>query len=151
MISILFKSQSACMLSCFSGVQPFAPCGLRPTRLFRRWHSPGKYTGVGCHVLCEMKIYPAISINKKCHSHQWFLASKWEQWLPKLRSRGSCHPSWWLLRSWGNARSSHLPLLNANKKTGFALHSWGAYEKNELSEARGLHLSIQRIGKSSLP
>ena len=25
--------------------------------------------------LCEMKIFPAISINKKCHSHQQCLAS----------------------------------------------------------------------------
>ena len=38
--------------------------------------------------LCEMKISPAISINKKCHSHQRFLASKCERELPKL---GSVH------------------------------------------------------------
>ena len=27
---------------------------------------------------CKMKISPAISINKKCHSHQWFRAPKCE-------------------------------------------------------------------------
>ena len=27
---------------------------------------------------CEMKIFPAISVDKKCHSHQCFLASKCE-------------------------------------------------------------------------
>ena len=27
---------------------------------------------------CEMKISPAKPINKECHSHQWFLASKCE-------------------------------------------------------------------------
>ena len=38
-----------------------------------------------CSILnCEMKIYPAISINKKCHSHQKLLASKCEWRLPKL-------------------------------------------------------------------
>ena len=31
-----------------------------------------------------MKIYPAISINKKCHNHRQFLASKCEWGLPKL-------------------------------------------------------------------
>ena len=31
-----------------------------------------------------MKIYPATSINKKCHNHQQFLASECEWGLPKL-------------------------------------------------------------------
>ena len=44
-----------------------------------------------------------------------------------------------------------MPLLNENKKTGFTLESRGAYEKNEFSEPRGLHLPMHRIGKSSLP
>ena len=42
---------------------------------------------------CEMKISPAILINKKCHSHQWFLVSKCELGLPKLWSSKCCHHS----------------------------------------------------------
>ena len=67
---------------------------------------------------CEMKISPAISVNKKCHSHQWFLASKCNWGISKLTSRVCCHPPRWLLRSWGSTRSSHLPLLKVNKETG---------------------------------
>ena len=67
----------------------------------------------------EMKISPAISTNEKCHSYQHSLASKCEWGIPKLWSSRCHHPPWWLLRSWGNARSSHLPLLKLNKETGF--------------------------------
>ena len=52
-----------------------------------------------------MKISPDILISKKCHSHQQFLASKCEWGLPKLRSSRCRQPPWFLLRSWGNARS----------------------------------------------
>ena len=45
---------------------------------------------------------PDISINKKCHSHQQFLASKYEWGLPKLQSSRCCHPPQWLPRSSGN-------------------------------------------------
>ena len=48
-----------------------------------------------------MKIPPSILINKKCHRYQWFLASKREWGLPKLRSYGHCHLLGWLLRRWG--------------------------------------------------
>ena len=89
--------------------------------------------------LCEMKISPAILINKKCYSHQRFLASKCEWGLPKHWSSRCCQPPQWLLRSWGNARSK------ANKGTELAPDSWGAYERNELSEPRGLHLPIYRM------
>ena len=86
--------------------------------------------------LCEMKISPAILINKKCYSHQRFLASKCEWGLPKHWSSRCCQPPQWLLRSWGNAWSK------ANKGTELAPDSWGAYERNEFSEPRGLHLPI---------
>ena len=68
---------------------------------------------------CEMKICPAILINKKCHRHQRSLASKCEYELPKLRSPGcfqSPHqppPPQWLLRSWGHEKSK------MNKKMGW--------------------------------
>ena len=55
------------------------------------------------------------------------------------------HPPWWLLRNWGNARSSQPPLLKVNKKTGLAPDSWGAYERNEFSKPRVLHLHIHRM------
>ena len=84
---------------------------------------------------CEMKISPDTLINKKWHRHQRFLASKCEWGLLKLRSSGC----WWLLRSWGNARSK------VNKETGLAPDSWGACERNEFSESRGLHLPIYRV------
>jgi len=32
---------------------------------------------------CEMKISPAILINRECHSHQQFLTSRWEMRAPK--------------------------------------------------------------------
>ena len=50
-----------------------------------------------------------------------------------------CHPPRWLLRSWGNARSK----VEQGNRTG--PDSWGAYERNEFSEPRGLHFPILRI------
>ena len=110
----------------------------------------------------QMKSSTAKSINKKCHSHQRFLASKCEWGLPKLNPADAAHPPWWstrhgdppamvihppwwLLRSWENTRGSHLPqlpLLKVNKETGFGPDSWGTYESNEFSEPRGLNLPI---------
>ena len=40
---------------------------------------------------CEMKIFPSMLINKKCHSYQWFLTSKCEWGLRKLQSSICCH------------------------------------------------------------
>ena len=60
-----------------------------------------------------MKISLALLINKECHCHQWFLASKCEWGLPKL-----------------------------------APDSWGAYERNDFGEHRGLHFSIHRTWNS---
>ena len=106
-------------------------------------------------VSCE-KISPAILINKKCHSHQWFLASKCEWWLPNLRSGRCYHPLQWLLRSWGIARrwtrKQHWPQIAGVAQSRTRLKwlsssssSWGAYERDEFSYPRGLHLPIHRI------
>ena len=38
------------------------PHGLKPTRLFCLWDSPGKNTGVGCHVLLQ-RILPTQELN----------------------------------------------------------------------------------------
>ena len=86
----------------------------------------------------EMEISPAMLIHKKCHSHQWFLA-QCEEELPNLQSSRCCHPPKWLLKNWGNARSK------VNKETGLPPDSWGAYERHEISESRGLHLLIHRM------
>ena len=59
------------LLSCFSRVDSVRPHRRKPTRLPRPWDSPGKNTGVGCHVLLQcMKVksksevtqsYPTLS------------------------------------------------------------------------------------------
>ena len=106
------------------------------THLFLFTHATHNLWG---NIQCEMKISPAMLIKKKRHSHQGFLASKCEWGLPQLWSRRCCHFPWWLLRSWENAES------NRNKETRLAPDSWGAYERNEFSEPRGLHLPIHRM------
>ena len=53
----------------------------------------------------KWNLSPVILINKKCHSHQWFLAPRCEWGPPNLGCRPCCHPPHWLLRSWGDARS----------------------------------------------
>ena len=50
----------------------------------------------------------------------------------------------WLLRSWGNARSSHLPPPKVNKERGIGSRELRYLWKNEFSEPRGLHLPIHR-------
>ena len=83
----------------------------------------------------EMKISPAISINKKSHSHQRFPASRCEWGLPKWNTVPVIQmlPSSTVIAEelgdggggWGvgYARSSHLPhlplLLKMNQETGF--------------------------------
>ena len=88
-----------------------------------------------------MKIPPALSINKKYHSHQQFLGSKCEGGLPPLWSSRCCHPPphgdcWGAVG--GNARSK------VNTETGLAPDNWDAYETNEFSEPRDLHFPIHR-------
>ena len=106
------------------------------THLFLFTHATHNLWG---NIQCEMKISPAMLINKRCHSQQHFLTSKCEWRLPKLGSSGCCHPPWWLLRSWGDARSK------MSKEMVLALESWGAYERNKFSESRALHLPLHRI------
>ena len=100
----------------------------------------------------EMEISPAFSTNKKCHSHQWFMASKSEWSLPKLYP----HPTpWWLLRSgrwgWGVAQGRKQPIYHSChslrwiRKQDLASDSWSAYERNESSEPRGLYLPLRRM------
>ena len=93
-------------------------------------------------------------INKqKCHSHQRYLASNCEWGLPKLRSRGCshtppphssdgrgcCHSPHSSGDCWGVGRKQG----EQGNRTG--PDSWSAWEKNECSEPRGLHLPIHRM------
>ena len=77
---------------------------------------------------CEMKISPAILINKKCH------------WPPNVHE-GS--------QNWdpGDATTPHVDCWGAERmqEARLAPDSWGAYERNEFSEPRGLHLPIHRM------
>ena len=54
-------------------------------------------------------------------------------------SRGWWHLPWGLLWSWDNARSK------VSQETGLAPDHWGALERNEFNEPRGLHLPLTRI------
>ena len=89
-----------------------------------------------------MKISPAILINKKCHSHQWFLASKCEWGLPKLQSSRCRHPPSTQGDCW---KAGGMQEATVSKETGLAPDSWGAYERNEFSEPKGLHLPMHRM------
>ena len=43
------------------------PHGLQPTRLLRPWDSPGKNTGVGCHLLLPyMKVESESEVAQSC-------------------------------------------------------------------------------------
>ena len=43
------------------------PPGLQPTRLFHPWDSPGKNTGVGCHILLQcMKVESESEVAQSC-------------------------------------------------------------------------------------
>jgi len=67
---------------------------------------------------------------------------------PKTSSKGCCPTPQRLLRSWRNAgskRSWENARSKENKETGFAPDRCGAYERNEFSEPRGLHLPKQRM------
>ena len=90
---------------------------------------------------CDMKIFPVISINKKCHSLRWFLASNVN------KSSPNCHPipeaatpqgDCWAAGGIQGATICHS--LRWTKKQDLAPDTWSAYERNVFSEPRGLHL-----------
>ena len=96
--------------------------------------------------------------NISCHINKQEMSqpsaiSGLQMWMqaPKAQSSRCCHLPWWLLRRWGNTRSSHRPqppLLKVTKETGFGPDSWGTYESNEFREPRGLNLPIHPMLKS---
>ena len=86
-----------------------------------------------------MKISHTMLMNRESHSHQLFLASKCEWGLPKLQSRRCYHPHG---DCWG---AGGMQEARWTRKQDLAPGSWSAYEGNEFSEPRGLHLPIHRI------
>ena len=80
------------------------PHGLRPTRLLCPWDSPGKNTGVGCHLLLQetfltraQPTYPALAGGfftteppEKPHIHIYMYVNKYKYihlfggWLPRI-------------------------------------------------------------------
>ena len=88
---------------------------------------------------CEMKRSSAILINKKCDTISNFWPPNVDGSSPNWNPENAATLPWWLLKSWGNARSK------VNKETRLIPDSWGAYERNEYSEPRGLHLPIHRL------
>ena len=107
--------------------------------IIKSWIWPSDWTELR---MCEMKISPAILVNKKWHSHQQFLASKCEWGLPKLQSQ------WILPTPMGIAEE-----LGECKKYGEQGNGTGPRYlrciserwKKEFSEHRNLHLSIHRM------
>ena len=90
--------------------------------------------------------------NIPCHVNQEELSqpsafSGFQTWMraPKTEIQQMLPPPLWLLRSWGNASSSHLPLPKVNKETGLAPNSWGTPERNEVRELRGWHFPVHRM------
>ena len=112
------------------------------------WHLREEHTGMfrtGFFPwVCEMKISPAISINKKCHSHWQLLAFKCWVRTPKTVIQGMLPPRMVIAEELGNASSSCLPLLKVNREPGLAPDGWAVCGRNESSESRGLHLPTHR-------
>ena len=85
------------------------PCGPKPARLLCPWASPGKNTGVGCHVLLQ-RIFPTRGWNcVSCigslvlyHRATWE-APKASEERVKIQSAG---PQAWASVVWGKAQES---------------------------------------------
>ena len=55
-----------------SRVWLYRPHALQPTRLLRSWDSPGKSTGVGCHLLSHLMLY----FNHQVTTQNWLFSSQ---------------------------------------------------------------------------
>ena len=85
-------------------------------------------------------MFPAISVNKGCHSHQWLQPSKVNIWaLRKLRAENN-------ICQLASSRLQPFPKEGALRKHRMWKHrilipdSWGAYQRNDFSEPRPLHV-----------
>ena len=102
------------------------------------------------------EIFPAILVGKKCHSYQWFLASKCEWGLPKGNTipvtQQMLPPLQWLQRSSEECKkqlSSAMPHGEQGikdvtiKKQEVVPDTCSTYERKEFSEPRGLQIPIE--------
>ena len=80
-----------------------------------------------------MKISPAILISRKCHNHHWISGIQMWMRAPKTVIQGMLLPT---MVCWGAG------VMQEARWTGLTPDGWGAYERNEFSESRGLHLPI---------
>ena len=89
-------------------------------------------------------IFPVVSINNGCHSHQQLYPQLMVSWwaLRKLRKeKNTCHPA--------ALRLQPLPAVSPRSlqmwKHGMLVpESWGAYQMNDFSEPRLLHIPKHR-------
>ena len=87
------------------------PFGLLPARLLWPWSSPGKNTGVGCHVLLQ-GIFPTQGLNLHLLSLELqagslplsYLGSP-ERWM-QCSNSSLCPEFWTLLFSWGRGMTT---------------------------------------------
>ena len=92
-------------------------------------------------------IFPAMSINKGCHSHQWLQPSNVSWWaLRKLKAeKNTCHLA--------AIRPQPLPVVSPEENQDVKIQapdSSGAYQRNDFSEPRLFHLPIYRKALNSL-
>jgi len=93
----------------------------------RTWDTQMWNETISCHINQQEMPQPSLI----SHLQVWMRA-------PKTMIQRVLLPSQWLLKSWGNVKS------RVSKETGLAKDSWSAYERNEFSKPRGLHLPIHR-------
>ena len=105
-----------CMLNLFSFVQLFATPWTVACRLFCPWHSLGKSTGVGCHVLLQRILLTHNRIRASCG---FGIAGRFLAW----SHQGSpykhyCVWSRWLMRTYCLAQGTPLSALRWLKWEG---------------------------------
>ena len=96
--SQVWKGGCCAVLSCTVMSDSLQPHGLWPARLLCPWDSPGKNTGVGCHVFFQ-GIFPTQGLNPDllhCRQILYHLSHQRTQgileWVAYLFSRGSYQP-----------------------------------------------------------
>ena len=97
---------------------------------------------------CKWKMLPAISVNKGCCSHQAITIQPPGRWaLRELRMETGCPPSSHQPLQHSRTQRCTLRRLRMRKYRILAPDSWGAYQRNDFSEPRLLHLPIQNRAK----
>ena len=96
----------------------------------------------------DEQMLPAISVSKGCCSHQTITLQPPLRWAPRaLRMETECWPS--------SSQLLQLPLTVQPEETQDEKHrilapdSWGAYQWNDFSKPRPLHLPIRRKALNS--